>query len=379
MTSWFRAVDRLENYVASRFAMLPGVVNNYGGGNKSYFGLNGSFIIGNGNIATGTSGKDAWPSDWTAAPVSYPVYDGATTWDQDASYVVTSYPAALATIPANMPSLLPLLPVRQGRLPALGTALTWPAMSIRRTTRTSPAPTTRETGSTFSVCTTPFRPEHQAQRPEPEHQRHEHDDRRLRQCGRRQVRWNLHPRSQHRDHALQLPRRLPQSILVPRSLLPTTSRFRPPRQPVSTGRLHLELQEVTTAWNRRAVSVSTTGVVTRSTGLVAARPISRDIDATVTGPRVFDIGTTGAYAPVTIDITSAGTGTGTIGCSPRDGHRSQPARRRRSHRTCPHRHHRRRNLGHHVLATGRLSCCQRSGCGSQLRAGALHRRRHRLE
>ncbi|MEI7635402.1 MAG: hypothetical protein WCK47_14110, partial [bacterium] len=91
----------LENYVTSRFAYIPQTFNIWGGGNKAYFGPNGTYVHGAGIIAVSTQ----WPSDWTAAPISYPVFDGATTWDTASNYVMDLYPTAAATVPANYPSL----------------------------------------------------------------------------------------------------------------------------------------------------------------------------------------------------------------------------------------------------------------------------------
>jgi hypothetical protein len=91
----------LENYVTSRYAYVPTAINVYGGGNKCFFGPNGTYVHGAGIIAVSTQ----FPSDWTAAPVSYPVFDGATTWDAASNYVMDLYPTAVANVPANYPSV----------------------------------------------------------------------------------------------------------------------------------------------------------------------------------------------------------------------------------------------------------------------------------
>ncbi len=91
----------LENYSASRFAYIPNAFNVWGGGNKCFFGPNGTYVHANSAIAASTQ----WPSDWTAAPVSYAVFDGATTWDAASNNVTDYYPYASATVAANIPSM----------------------------------------------------------------------------------------------------------------------------------------------------------------------------------------------------------------------------------------------------------------------------------
>jgi len=84
------------------------------------------------------------------------------------------------------------------------------------------------------------------------------------------------------------------------------------------GTLALGSQELATV-GTGVVSIGTAGSISRTTGFVAGT-ISHDVDATVTGPRVFDIGISPAkYAPVTVDITAAGTGVGTISAVTADG------------------------------------------------------------
>lgn len=66
--------------------------------------------------------------------------------------------------------------------------------------------------------------------------------------------------------------------------------------------------------------LTTTNVV--QTGGFVSGKLIRTVDATVTGPIHFPVGTTGDYTPVTIDITSAGTGTGTMSVMPAVGYPS---------------------------------------------------------
>jgi len=77
----------------------------------------------------------------------------------------------------------------------------------------------------------------------------------------------------------------------------------------STGTLGLVAGEVSTGVNNLTATA-----VTRTAGHVVGT-LRRAIDATVTGARVFDVGTVGVYSPVTLDITSAGTGAGTFAVS----------------------------------------------------------------
>lgn len=91
----------LENYVTSRFAYVPQTFNVWGGGNTCFFGAAGTYVHGAGIIAVSTQ----WPSDWTAAPISYPVFDGATTWDTASNNVTDTYPSGAAAVPANYPTV----------------------------------------------------------------------------------------------------------------------------------------------------------------------------------------------------------------------------------------------------------------------------------
>ncbi|CAN5281558.1 hypothetical protein BH09SUM1_BH09SUM1_27800 [soil metagenome] len=54
--------------------------------------------------------------------------------------------------------------------------------------------------------------------------------------------------------------------------------------------------------------------VTRTSGFVTGT-LTRTVDATIAGARVFDVGTAGKYTPLTVDITGAGAGNGTISVS----------------------------------------------------------------
>jgi len=87
----------IENMSGSRYGSLPGVINNWGGGNKTLFGVNGNYV--QQNYAQGTSQTFAWmfPPDVIA---EYPVFDGATTWNQNSNYIVDIFGFV-----ANFPSM----------------------------------------------------------------------------------------------------------------------------------------------------------------------------------------------------------------------------------------------------------------------------------
>jgi len=64
--------------------------------------------------------------------------------------------------------------------------------------------------------------------------------------------------------------------------------------------------------------------IDRTNGFVSGT-LTRVIDPTVTGPRDFPIGTPGKYVPVTVDLTSVGSGTGFLSAYSTDGdHPSSP-------------------------------------------------------
>ena len=81
--------------------------------------------------------------------------------------------------------------------------------------------------------------------------------------------------------------------------------------PVSvTGVLDLAAGELATGANALLAADGAPAVV-RTAGFVNGT-LQRTVDATVTGARAFPVGTAGAYAPVSINITSAGTGSGPV-------------------------------------------------------------------
>ncbi|MCX7001371.1 MAG: hypothetical protein NT106_13920 [Candidatus Sumerlaeota bacterium] len=74
----------IEQYVTARYAYIPGVIDNWGGGNTSRFAANGYYVHGS-NYNNSASFNWVWPSNRAS---EYAVYDGATTWEPD-SYCVT--------------------------------------------------------------------------------------------------------------------------------------------------------------------------------------------------------------------------------------------------------------------------------------------------
>lgn len=77
--------------------------------------------------------------------------------------------------------------------------------------------------------------------------------------------------------------------------------------------LLLATGELSTAGHILTATDGTAAVV--STGGFVNGTLTRIVDVSIPGARKFDIGTTGSYAPVTVDITSAGTGVGTLAVS----------------------------------------------------------------
>lgn len=77
-----------------------------------------------------------------------------------------------------------------------------------------------------------------------------------------------------------------------------------------SGVLNLENGEVVTGSNTLTAADGAMAVV-RTNGFVNGT-LTRNINATVTGNRLFPVGTTGEYSPVDFNITVAGSGTGTL-------------------------------------------------------------------
>lgn len=88
---------------------------------------------------------------------------------------------------------------------------------------------------------------------------------------------------------------------------------------VSAGTLNLTNGELTTG----AFKVTSTSAVNRTSGFVVGT-LARTIDNAVGGARVYPIGSTGAYAPVTATLTGGGSGTATLAASTTAGPLSPP-------------------------------------------------------